>query len=389
MKLENLPFLLLAGAVLSIFFGAGYASFRARVPAVLTFIALGALVSRWIGDSPQIHTIAEIGIVFLFFIVGLEFPLVRMVSVGRRIWSAGILDVVLNLGVVAGAAFLIGIDPMAGFVIGSVAYATSSSISVKMLAEQKRLAHPEAEYILALLIFEDLVAPVLVSFLGAVQASGAVSPGFLGFLIVKMVLLMAGAVLIGHFGFRRLGDFVARHLEKDFMPLMTSGIALGYAGLAMAMGLSEILGAFLAGMMLSETGRSGDLEHLFLPIRDVTLPFFFFWFGTTVHMGEGVPFFPFLVFCVVWAVAGKAVTGYLGGQMFGLSPKVALRAGLCLVARGEFSAIIASLAASQLRVFSGIYVVVTAFIGVFLFQKAPALATRIQAWRAARREGAA
>ena len=386
--MESLPFLLLAGAVLSIFFGAGYASFRARVPAVLTFIALGALVSRWIGDNSQIHTIAEIGIVFLFFIVGLEFPLVRMVSVGRRIWSAGILDVVLNLGVVAGAAILVGLDPMAGFVIGSVAYATSSSISVKLLAEQKRLANPEAEFILALLIFEDLVAPVLVSFLGAVQASGAVSPGFLGILIVKIVLLMAGAVLIGHFGFRRLGDFVARHIEKDFMPLMASGIALGYAGLAMAMGLSEILGAFLAGMMLSETGRSGDLEHLFLPIRDVTLPFFFFWFGTTVHLGEGVPLFPFLVFCVVWAVAGKAVTGYLGGQMFGLSPKVALRAGLSLVARGEFSAIIASLAAPQLRVFSGIYVVVTAFIGVFLFQKAPAAATRIYAWRAARREEA-
>ncbi len=387
--MESLPFLLLAGAILSVFFGAGYASFMARVPAVLTYIALGALVAGVLGSNPHIHTIAEIGIVFLFFIVGMEFPLARMVDIGRRIWIAGVLDVVLNLGVAAGAAVALGLDPMAGFVIGAVAYATSSSISVKLLEDQKRLANPEAEFILALLIFEDLVAPVLVSFLAAAKASGTVGPLFFGVLFIKVILLMAGAILIGHFGFSRLGTFVARHIENDFLPLMAAGIALGYAGLALALGLSEILGAFLAVMMFSETGRARDLEHLFLPIRDVTLPFFFFWFGTTIHLGEGVPFFPVLVCCTVWAVAGKVLTGYWGGRLFGLSPKVSLRAGFCLVARGEFSAIIASLAAPQLRVFSGVYVVVTAFLGVFFFQKAPSLASRFLARRAAGRESGA
>ncbi len=384
--MESLPFLLLAGAVLSVFFGAGYASFLARIPAVLAYIALGVLTSCLIGDTHLIHTAAEIGIVFLFFIVGLEFPLARMVDVGRRVWAAGILDVVLNLAVVAAAAMWLGLDPMAALVIGSVAYATSSSISVKLLEEQKRLANPEAEFILALLIFEDLVAPVLVSFLAAARASGAVGPVFLAILLVKIIVLIAGAVLIGHFGFKRLGTFVARHIERDFMPLMTAGIALGYAGIALALGLSEILGAFLAGVMLSETGRASDLENLFLPLRDVTLPFFFFWFGTTVHLGQGVPFLPILLFCVVWAVAGKILAGYAGGRMFGLSPKVAARAGFCLVARGEFSAIIASLAAPQLRVWSGVYVMVTAVLGVLLFQKAPALATRFHLWRTGRRE---
>ncbi|MFO8089510.1 MAG: cation:proton antiporter, partial [Desulfatiglandaceae bacterium] len=309
--MESLPFLLLAGSVLIVFFGICYASFMARIPAVLTYIALGVLVAGLIGDNPHIHTIAEVGIVFLFFIVGMEFPMARMMEIGRRIWPAGILDVVLNLGVVAVAALLIGLDPLTAFIIGSVAYATSSSISVKLLEDQKRLANPEAEFILALLIFEDLVAPVLVSVLAGIKGSGAVEPVFLLILFLKISLLMAGAILIGYFGFRRLGPFIARHLERDFMPLMAAGIALGYAGLALALGLSEILGAFLAGMMLSETGRSQDVEHLFLPIRDVTLPFFFFWFGTTIKLGEGVPLLGFLVFCVFWAVAGKIITGYV------------------------------------------------------------------------------
>ncbi len=383
--MESLPFLLLAGTVLIVFFGICYASFMARIPAVLTYIAIGVLVSRVLGDNPQIHTIAEIGIVFLFFIVGMEFPMARMMQIGRRIWPAGILDVVLNLGVVVGVALMVGLDPLTAFVIGSVAYATSSSISVKLLEDQKRLANPETEFILALLIFEDLVAPVLVSVLAAVKGgSGAVEPVFLLILFFKILLLMAGAILIGYFGFRRLGPFIARHLEKEFMPLMAAGIALGYAGLALALGLSEILGAFLAGMMLSETGKSQDVEHLFLPIRDVTLPFFFFWFGTTIKFGEGVPLLGFLVFCVFWAVAGKIMTGYIGGRFFGLSPKVSMRGGISLVARGEFSAIIASLAGSGLRVFGGIYVVLTAFIGVVLFQQAPWLATRFHEWKKSR-----
>jgi CPA2 family monovalent cation:H+ antiporter-2 len=125
--------------------------------------------------------------------------------------------------------------------------------------------------------------------------------------------------------------------------------------------------------MLSETGKSSDLEHLILPVRDITLPFFFFWFGTTISLGEGVFSFWLLVLMIFWSVAGKLLTGYAGSRLFGLSPRVSLRAGFSLIPRGEFSAIIASLAAPQLRVFSGIYILVTAFIGVYLFQKAPTL----------------
>ncbi len=368
--MEQLPFLLLAGLVLCSFFAISFASQKFRLPSVLIYIVLGTAVASFFYKSEWIHIAAEIGIVLLFFILGLEFPLARMVTISKRIWPAGFMDVAVNLGGAMVVALLFGLDVISAFIIGSIAYATSSSISAKMLDEKKRLANPETEFILALLIFEDLVAPILVSFIASVQGGDKVSATFMGMLILKIIVLAVGAILMGHYGFRRLNNFIAKYIETDFMPLLAVGLALGYAGLAVALGLSEILGAFMAGVMLSETGRSSEIEHLLLPVRDLTLPFFFFWFGTSIHFGKGVPFVGMMVALVLLAIAGKIVTTYVGSRWFGLSPKVSLRAGFSMVHRGEFSAIIASLALPHLRVFSGVYILITAFIGVYLFGRA-------------------
>ncbi|MFP4650733.1 MAG: cation:proton antiporter [Desulfobacterales bacterium] len=373
--MENIPFMLFAGLILCTFFIVSFTSQKFRLPSVLIYIILGVAVSSFFHDIEAIHTVAEVGIVLLFFILGLEFPLARMVSISRKIWPAGLLDVLLNMGGAMIIAMVFGLDFVSAFIIGSMAYATSSSITAKMLEEKKRLASPEAEFILALLIFEDLVAPVLVSFIAGMNAGETLSPIFTGTLVAKILLLVAGAIFIGHFGFRRLNTFVSRYIQHDFMPLLGVGVALAYAGLAVSLGLSEILGAFLAGVMLSETGKSSEIEHLILPVRDLTLPFFFFWFGTTIYFGEGVPYVPMMGVIVLWAVAGKILTALAGSRMFGLSPRASVRAGFSMVQRGEFSAIIASMAMPQLRVFSGIYIVITAFVGVFLFGRAADIAS--------------
>ncbi len=372
--MEKIPFLLLAGLMLCSFFAVSFASQKFRLPSVLIYIALGAAVSSLFCESELIHIAAEVGIVLLFFILGLEFPLARMIAISSRIWPAGLLDVVINLGAAMGLALLFDLDILPAFIIGSIAYATSSSISAKMLDETKRLANPEAEFILALLIFEDLVAPVLVSFIAGIQGGEEISGLYMLTLLAKIVLLVAGAILIGHFGFKRLNTFISKHIQNDFMPLLAVGLALGYAGAAMALGLSEILGAFMAGVMLSETGRAPEIEHLLLPVRDLCLPFFFFWFGTTILFTEGVPFVGLMIALVFLGIAGKIVTAYAGSRLFGLSPKASCRAAFSMVQRGEFSAIIASLALPRLRIFSGIYILITAFIGVYLFGRAPHIA---------------
>jgi CPA2 family monovalent cation:H+ antiporter-2 len=375
---ENIPFLLVEGLMLFVFFAISFASQKFRLPSVLIYIVLGTAVSSLFLKSEWIHIAAEIGIVLLFFILGLEFPLARMITLSKRIWPAGFLDVALNLGGAMGIALLFGLDSISAFIVGSIAYATSSSISAKMLDEKKRLANPETEFILALLIFEDLIAPIVVSFIASVHGGDKVTVGFMGILVLKIIVLAIGAILVGHYAFRRLNAFIAKHIETDFMPLLAVSLALGYAGLAIALGLSEILGAFMAGVMLSETGRSSEIEHLLLPVRDLTAPFFFFWFGTTIHLGEGLSFIGMMVALALLAILGKIVTAYLGSRWFGLSPKASVRAGFSMVHRGEFSAIIASLSQPPLRVFSGVYILITAFIGVYLFGRAPDIANWYQ-----------
>lgn len=370
---EHWPFLLVGGIMLFLFFGLGIASRKIRLPAVLLFIVLGIALSGLLnGYEEALHNVAEIGIVLLFFLLGLEFPLQRMLQISKRVWPAGLMDVVLNLGLAFLIALAFGLNLTVAFLIGAVAYASSSSITIKMLEEKKRLASPEAEFILALLIFEDLVAPILVSFLAGIYAGVDVTAQNMALLMVKIVALTAGAIVIGYYGFRRLGAFVEKYLETDLMPLFAVGIAFAYAGLAVVLGLSEVLGAFLAGVMLSETGRSRELEHLILPVRNLTLPFFFFWFGTTIYIGDGVPMAALLVVLVLWSILAKMLVGFYGGRLYGLSDRAALRAGMSLGQRGEFSAIIAALAPPAIRTFSGVYILSTALVGILLFNRAPA-----------------
>ena len=371
-------FLVLGGALLLAFFGIGVISERIRFPSTLAFILLGLLLIRYSpADSVPLQQAAQIGIVLMFFIRGLEFPLERMRQIARRVWPAGIMDLLISFAGSFLIALLFGLDMLTAFIIASVTYASSSSIIIKMLEEKKRLAAAESEFILALLIFEDLLAPVLVSFLAS-MVTGA-SPGLsgIGMVLGKVALLAFGSGFLGRTLFRKSGGFFARYLEEDIMPLFAVGWALLTAGLAMAMGLSEFLGAFLAGVMIAETGQASELDHLLLPVRNLALPFFFFWFGSTIQIGQGVPYFPILMVLLVWSTLGKFAVGYAGGRLYGLTPMRSYRAGLSLVPRGEFSAIAAAFAAAPLRIFAGVYIVGTALVGMILFNNAYPLARRL------------
>lgn len=370
--LEQLPLILTAGIILVVFFLLGITCHRIKIPVILALIILGIGVNNlFAGKAVVLNYVAEIGIILLFFLLGLEFPINKMITISKRVWPAGLMDIGLNFGIGCFIAVLFGLEWVQALIVGGIAYASSSSITIKMLEDKKRLAAPESDFILALLIFEDLVAPVMVSFLSSIYIGTAVSIQGVSVFALKMVLLIAGAIFIGYFGFRKIGDFVEKYHGTDIMPLFGIGIALSYAGFAIALGLSEVLGAFLAGVMLSETGSSKELDHDILPIRNLFLPFFFFWFGTTLSFNEGVPMLFILVVLVIWSTISKILVGLLGGRLFGLEPHRALRAGFSLIQRGEFSIIIAAIASPQIRSFSGAYILSTAFIGIIFFNKAP------------------
>lgn len=370
---DGTPILVSIGVILLVLFVMGYVGGKVKIPGVILYIFLGLGIGTFISENELLYTASEIGIVLLFFLLGLEFPLKKLKNMAIKIWKPGLLDVALNFGISTVICLFFGLDLLTSFLIGGVLYATSSSISAKLLESTKRLANAESEYILAILIFEDIVAPVIVAVLiGLASDSGITWSDFM-ILLGKILLLTVGAMVIGRFGFTRLEKFFERLVGSDIFIMLTVGIALCYAGLALLLGLSEVLGAFLAGIMLAETKRSEDIEQVTLPVRDLLLPIFFMHFGTTINLGEGVPYVGLLLTLIGWALLGKIFVGMLGGRWYGLTKRVALRAGFSLTPRGEFSVVIASIATGSTKVFSSVFILASAILGILFFIFAPKL----------------
>ena len=367
----NVSVLFIAGTLFILLFAVGFVGKKVRVPGVVLYILLGIGLAGYFSGDHLLHLAGEVGIVLLFFMLGMEFPVRRLAGIAGKVAPAGTLDLVLNLFLTMVICMAFGLDWGTAFLLGGVVYATSSSITAKVLETSKRMANPESEFLLALLIFEDIVAPVAVAILVGLTAGAALTAMTFGLIIAKIMVLIIGAVIIGHLIFSRLGDFVDRYISHDIFILLVVGIALAYGGLALMLNLSEVLGAFLAGIILAEARRTEHLEHAILPVRDLFLPLFFFYFGTTVTFGDGVPMVPLLITLLVWSIVAKIITGYFGGRLYGLSKRVSFRAGLSFTQRGEFSVIIAAMAADTIRVLSGVFILASAMIGILIFEMAP------------------
>ncbi len=365
-----------AGLILLLLFTVGFIGTKVKIPGVIIFILLGITLGGLLSGSHLLHFVGEIGIVLLFFMLGMEFPIKQLGGVAKKVTGAGTLDVLLSFGVTMGIC-LFFFDPLTAFLIGGVVYATSSSITAKLLESSKRMANPESEFILGLLIFEDLVAPVLVAILVGLTAGGMVTATGMTLLVLKVVALTLGAIFIGQLVFKKLSTFFDKYMSSDIFILFIVGLALAYGGLALYLNLSEVLGAFLAGIMIAEVRRTHQLEQLILPIRDITLPLFFLYFGTTIQFGEGIPYVSLLISLLVWSIIAKILVGFYGGQWYGLSKKVSLRAGFSLTQRGEFSIIIASLATGSVKVFGSLFILISAIIGIVLFQFAPKISKKV------------
>ncbi|MFZ0370953.1 MAG: cation:proton antiporter [Halobacillus sp.] len=373
----DFPALLGAGLILLFIFYLGFLSLKIKVPNVILYILLGIILADFLHDSELLHFASEIGIVLLFFILGLEFNVNRLGGIAKKIWPSGLLDVFLSLGVTTGIALLFNLDLFSSFLIGGITYATSSSITAKLLDDRGRMANTETEFMLAILIFEDLVAPLVVAILFGVSSGESFTSLTFILLVGKILGLAALAIILSKTLFKRFETFLDRIDDEDFKIALLVGIALSFGGLALLLGLSEVLGAFLAGMMLAEIGKIEKVEQTVYPVRDLMLPTFFIYFGTTIELGDGVPMAGLLVSILVWSVFSKILLGVLGGPLYGLSKRVSLRAGLSMCARGEFSVVIASTAAGVLKVFSGLYIVIAAFVGMLLFEQASWITNKV------------
>jgi CPA2 family monovalent cation:H+ antiporter-2 len=339
-------------------------------------------VTSLIEPSEVTTFVAELGIVFLLFFLGLEFTLDRLVRSGRHIGLGGSIDLVVNaaVGILVGVvAFGFG---FAALVLAAAIYVSSSAVTVKGLIDFRRLADDETDLILAILVFEDIVIAGVLGF--AAAGGSGVSPTLvavakaLGFVTVS---LAASRLL------RRPFDELLGRLPGEFMLLATFGFLVGMAAVAKWLGLSEAIGALMAGVVLAETSIRREIEERFLAFRDIFAALFFFVFGLSVDVGALGDVGWLVALAVVLTVLAKVAGGFGAGAVGGFSPRQSLNVGAALVAHGEFTIILAQIAGgndaissadrSDFVAFAGLYVLATATLGVVLMKESKRLGRRL------------
>ena len=374
----NIPFLLVFGIITVSLFIAGYIGKLLKFPPILFYILAGLILGQFLQENEALDVFSELGIVFLFFYLGLEFNIVRAINTAKRIWSVGILDFLLNFGLVFLTTKLLGFSVFQAVLIGGVAYASSSAITTKIIVDNHRIANPETELILGLMVFEDIVAPILLAFISAIALGGELSPLNFGIIILKVVVVFSFAIGIAIYLKNHIASFVEKFIEEEIFTLFSFGGLILFAGITQYIGLSEALGAFLMGMIVSETGKSHDIEKIMFAIKDLAVAIFFFLFGASIKFTSEISFsFIIIMFIVVMvSIFGKFLTGFLGALIYGLSKRKAVETGLSIINRGEFSIAMSKFAPNTLLLFIGIYVLIMAFIGIITGQYSPKIAEK-------------
>lgn len=361
---------------------------RFGLPTIPLFMAAGIVCGPYtpgpvlISDAADLGLLTTLGLILLLFHLGLEFSLDDLLAGGRKLLIAGAVYLLINMssGLAVGSSF--GWGGRETLVIAGIVGISSSAIVTKLLIELRRLANPETGLLLGIVVVEDvflaiylaLLQPVLGDAQGAGETAASVAKG-VAFLVLLVAIARWGRGLVG----RLLGT-----ADDELLTVCFVGVAVLIAGVAANVGVSDAIGAFLAGQVVAGTAVAHRIQRLVLPLRDLFAAMFFFAFGLSVDPGAlGSVAGPILL-AVTVTVLGCVVAGVFAARLQGMGPYAAANIGLTVLARGEFSLILASLAVvagldGRIGPFTAGYVLVLAIAGPLAASRSHILAGRLPA----------
>ena len=319
---------------------------RLRLPPILGYLCVGILMGpgglKWLPSIEELHELAEFGVVFLMFTLGLEFSIPRLMSTKRILIGVGGLQVAscTLVGTLGGYFFGLGIEQ--SFIIGGALALSSTAVVVKQLADQKEQLTDYGSLSINILLFQDLTA---VFFLIIIPALSGENTGSLHitFLITmtKGVLACFGMALIGLWILRPLFHEVAKSHSTELFMMATLLVALSAAGITHYLGLSMALGAFLAGLMLGETEFRHQIEMDIRPFRDVLLGLFFVVIGAYLELDLLPEIWMQILIIMTILIIGKTLLVMLTSNLIGKTSALAsLRSGIILAHGGEFGFVV-------------------------------------------------
>ena len=311
-----------------------------RLPPLLAYIFVGVTIGphgqAWIPASEQTNALAEFGVVFLMFAIGLEFSLAQLKAMRRLVFGVGGAQVVLTTLVVLGVCLAWGMDWRAGLALGGIIAMSSTAIVSKLLAERVELHSVHGRQTMGVLLFQDLA---VVPFLVLIPALAKGGDGLLAALGVAALKASVALALILYFGQKLVRPWfhaIARRKMSELFMLNVLLITLGLAYITQRADLSLALGAFLAGVLISETEYRYQVEADTQPFRDVLLGLFFITIGMQLDLGMLVQHAGWVALLLAGLLFGKLALIFLLARAFGSNPGDALRTGLTLAQAGEF-----------------------------------------------------
>lgn len=376
MEHGDLIHLLAPYLVLLFMFVAALAFRKISIPSIISFMVIGFAAKFFIEPKQveQFELFKHAGIILLFFFIGLEYSFERLGNM-LSAWKTGSVDFVFNFIPPFILAYLFGFNLIEALILAAVFYPSSTSIIAKLLMDFKRIASPEAELLIGILIFEDLVAILLLALLIPLKEAGSIDIILLPLSILKVLLSLAGFYLVHKFVIPRINRWLDEISEEDIFVFFILGLVLTTGTFFHAIGISEALGAFLLGVIIPETRIFENIEKKLNDLKELAIGLFFFFFAYETELSAPREITLLIIF-VFLGIVLKVVSTYIAGYLYGLKKKARLRAAISFVPRGEFSVIMTSYEPS-LKSISIPFIMITAFIGSVMFAIAPKIADRI------------
>jgi monovalent cation:H+ antiporter-2, CPA2 family len=314
---------------------------RFALPPVLGYLVVGMTMGPHalglVSDTGAVHVLAEIGVVFLVFTLGLEFSLARMIAMKSEVLGVGGLQMLLTTAAIGGTAWAFGVNPAIAIVLGGALAMSSTAIVIRQLGEQLEINRTHSRLAVGVLLFQDLAFAPLLALATALGASADVlTPAWLLGMVGRAVLALMLVLLVGRWLLRPLFREIARHRSTETFTLTVLFVALGAAWATHALGLSMALGGFLAGMLLAETEFRHQTEAVIKPFQDILLGLFFVSVGMLLDLRLLLEQLPLVLLLLVALLAVKAILIHLIVRRFVPNNRKALRTGIVLCMGGEF-----------------------------------------------------
>ncbi len=322
---------------------------KLKLPAILAYLVSGMIVGEhgfaWVIDHVNYEHFAEIGIVFLLFTLGLEFSMPQLVAMRHLVFGIGFFQTLLTAAIFAAIAVVLGQTLTTAMIIGSIFALSSTAIVIKQLTENGGIKRKSGQISVAVLLFQDIaVVPFLIVIPLLAQGSGAELMTSLAFALIKGVVIVAILMFLGKKFLPFIFNAIAKTKTSELFVLTTLLVTLVAAVVTQAFGLSMALGAFLAGMMLSESQYKYQLEADIRPYRDILLGLFFVTVGMKLDIQVLIDYPLQIIGFLLLFIIIKVLIVKLLVHRAGESPKDAWASGFMLAQMGEFGFVLIALA---------------------------------------------